>query len=1034
MITQSTVFNTNGTIFEVLEPRLLLDAAPDYLIIAGHAFFDGQGNVCAAIQQLADWKQMKGFQSQVADMLSVGSDSTDVANFIKGGSADPNDPIWDTHPQYVLLVGDSSQVPTWQVDTLEYDPPEDPRPATHVSDNPYADILLYNGEPGSDNLPDLALGRIPVSTVADAATAINKILDYDRTPYVSQGETDNWYKNALVASYFEDGAIPAIEGSPDGKEDLYYFMETAHRVADFLGGDYDYWGDAGDPYDPNNVGYNVETALIASDPQQTDYTYYGDCYEPNAPSRGSPEPPPDPVPDAWLKYPDDSARWSACLSDLEAKIEADWEAGLGLVLYRDHGWNSGWLFGPYLEQTPVFQAEDLGSFELAAAVAGARPTPVVLNIGCLMGQFGLVDGTPAECMATGLLKDPLGAVGVVAATDYTKQGDTDTFTHGLYTAMWEDYDAEHESLPWPIWDDPNHTMRPAEAINYAVHYKWARASCLPNDFQWFGDPEMMLRTQAPRLLKVLVEAEETGVYVYASYADSEGFVALEQGRVCISMPGDPAKYWASDTLYGGAAFNITDLNNPNDPPAYEKLRGCRLVVSGFNAYPFQATILCGTPAAETMTVTVAATAEGHQALVNINDGQTQIQYAVALDATKQIYIAPPDGPDTLQVDLSACNPAASTGLSAAGAGTLRIVGGAGSDAVLLGSMGLRPDVLGAIRYAYVGSVDVELGDGADVLTVDLSGGNPLSESGALDFDGAAADTLLIRATAGDDSIRFGYYGYDYARGVAVDWCSPIFFAGTGSLVLDLAAGGDDAVYFDSYSPFFEDGVNITVSGGKCTLSADARQSTQQVSLTVEDGAHLTFATSLTLAALNLADTSTVILSDVGPAKTLVTGALSIAGGTNPTATLDLKNNALIIDYADSGPSPLIWVATWIGTGANLLSGFWDGNGIMSSTAAGDPDYLHAIGVIDNDYEGSPIYAEFGGLTIDTSSVLVLYTYFGDALLDGTVDGTDYSMIDTGYAAHLTGWMNGDFNYDGVVDGGDYSLIDTSYATLHPQGP
>jgi len=29
--------------------------------------------------------------------------------------------------------------------------------------------------------------------------------------------------------------------APDGKEDIFYFMETGHRAADFLGGDYDYW-------------------------------------------------------------------------------------------------------------------------------------------------------------------------------------------------------------------------------------------------------------------------------------------------------------------------------------------------------------------------------------------------------------------------------------------------------------------------------------------------------------------------------------------------------------------------------------------------------------------------------------------------------------------------------------------------------------------------------------------------------------------------------------------------------------------------
>ena len=42
-----------------------------------------------------------------------------------------------------------------------------------------------------------------------------------------------------------------------------------------------------------------------------------------------------------------------------------------------------------------------------------------------------------------------------------------------------------------------------------------------------------------------------------------------------------------------------------------------------------------------------------------------------------------------------------------------------------------------------------------------------------------------------------------------------------------------------------------------------------------------------------------------------------------------------------------------------------------------------------------------------------YTYYGDANLDGAVDGADYQQIDNGFGGGLTGWSNGDFNYDGV---------------------
>jgi hypothetical protein len=62
----------------------------------------------------------------------------------------------------------------------------------------------------------------------------------------------------------------------------------------------------------------------------------------------------------------------------------------------------------------------------------------------------------------------------------------------------------------------------------------------------------------------------------------------------------------------------------------------------------------------------------------------------------------------------------------------------------------------------------------------------------------------------------------------------------------------------------------------------------------------------------------------------------------------------------------------------------------------------------------------------TSDVEVRHTYYGDANLDGRLDGSDYSKIDNGYIRHLSGWSNGDFNYDGVVDGSDYTLIDNAF--------
>jgi hypothetical protein len=69
---------------------------------------------------------------------------------------------------------------------------------------------------------------------------------------------------------------------------------------------------------------------------------------------------------------------------------------------------------------------------------------------------------------------------------------------------------------------------------------------------------------------------------------------------------------------------------------------------------------------------------------------------------------------------------------------------------------------------------------------------------------------------------------------------------------------------------------------------------------------------------------------------------------------------------------------------------------------------------------------FAGQIITGASTVAMYTYAGDANLDGTIDGGDYGVIDNNVqVAGASGYYNGDFNYDGVIDGGDYGIIDNN---------
>jgi hypothetical protein len=80
-------------------------------------------------------------------------------------------------------------------------------------------------------------------------------------------------------------------------------------------------------------------------------------------------------------------------------------------------------------------------------------------------------------------------------------------------------------------------------------------------------------------------------------------------------------------------------------------------------------------------------------------------------------------------------------------------------------------------------------------------------------------------------------------------------------------------------------------------------------------------------------------------------------------------------------------------------------------------------------------ATFAGQAIDTTAVVVKYTYYGDADFNGVVNFDDYSRADAGFNFGRSGWLNGDFDGNGSVNFDDYSLIDLAFNTQgSPQRP
>ena len=82
------------------------------------------------------------------------------------------------------------------------------------------------------------------------------------------------------------------------------------------------------------------------------------------------------------------------------------------------------------------------------------------------------------------------------------------------------------------------------------------------------------------------------------------------------------------------------------------------------------------------------------------------------------------------------------------------------------------------------------------------------------------------------------------------------------------------------------------------------------------------------------DTGTRVNLAAGLATAMKHSAVTIDGGTTPTATIDLANNALVVDYNSPTPTPFATIQAQIKSAYNtsVTSGHWQGLGITSSMA------------------------------------------------------------------------------------------------------
>jgi hypothetical protein len=229
---------------------------------------------------------------------------------------------------------------------------------------------------------------------------------------------------------------------------------------------------------------------------------------------------------------------------------------------------------------------------------------------------------------------------------------------------------------------------------------------------------------------------------------------------------------------------------------------------------------------------------------------------------------------------------------------------------------------------------------------------------------------------------------------------------------------------------------------------------------------LNFGSDADIAAGNVQ--SAMALGTVNIGADLNGSGIQIPGQGN--GVLDIGNGGLVVDAANftfACPTPSGGVLVETGTtavsdaianmiGDTLSTGASPNglNGIMSSSqAAQNNGGTFGIGWAQdtpfdpsnpnnpNAQYGAYGYTNFRGVNPlahgFTDPVMIGYTYAGDIFMEGTLSGTDYSVISGNADTGIPGanWVGGDTFYDGEPNGTDVSvvsgMVDTGVAGLYP---
>ena len=399
----------------------------NYIIIT-HSQYIAEAN------KIANWKRQMGYSVEVVTRSSW------IASQIKDAIQTRYD-AWTPKPDYFLIIGDHTGA--YAVPGTIHSAPNNYTFATDL------DFACMDG--ATDWHPDMAHGRISVSSATEANTIVDKIINYEKSPPT----TSSFFENALNCANYQD------TDNNDGYADRR-FCHTSEDIRDYLQDEQSYASE--------RVYYTSTTAAITNLKYNNGYFSNGQLLP------------------AELR--NTSFNWGGGAADITTSINA----GKFLVFHRDHGYSggSGWAH-PYYTTTSM------------TSLSNGDLLPVVFSMNCHTGEFQL-----SNCFAEKFLRmENKGAVGVVAAAYYSYSGYNDALSEGMIDAIWPDpglcpaFGTGGSGTNYTIGVG-NEIYTMGDVVNqglYAMEQNW-NGSASNNRYQyrlfhWFGEPAMRIWTSNP---------------------------------------------------------------------------------------------------------------------------------------------------------------------------------------------------------------------------------------------------------------------------------------------------------------------------------------------------------------------------------------------------------------------------------------------------------------------------------------------------------------------------------------------------------